>query len=325
MNILIYVVSILLVLAAMTYSRLQTYRTFANMEASYLYFMKNTERLAMDKLYEDLYDKVTVQPPNQGSDKGDPPKIKPEGTSMLSLHLLLNQKSRNLHPAAAQQLKTLFKQLMITLYSQQRFFKEMEEKHPQFLDEIIDHLQMLSSNLPAAKAAISVGEISRLEFSSNDLHYTLFLMFQGLKNADLATSDAPAFASLFQTQFPTHHSQETVFESGDEADVTIQEGQAPAGYTSLYNFTTTSEKYKLRVFLANPVLLMAIYNDVNTVKQIRDLRSDLYRQVQAGSITLDEASTQFKEAFGNAGNASSYSDVLNFTVTNTNPRKYEKK
>ena len=326
MNILIYVVSILMVLAAMSYSRLQTYRTFATMEASFLYFMKSTEGIHINKLYAKQYDDIHVQKHDNSVAKAS----KAEGIARLSLNLILNQKNRSKYPLEAQQSKALFKQLMITLYSKQKFFKDMVEKRPQFLDEIIDQLQVLSDNAPGKASINNVAEILRLEMPSEELHYTLFLMLEGLKSGDL-TADSTPHQALFTTHI--HISKEESIQDTDdevEAKLNVQEAYAPPGYTSLYDFTSASKEYKLRVFLAHPVLLMAIYDDINIVNQIREMRAELYKQVhnaadpaQAAAAAV-AASLQFQNAFGTLGNAPSYSAILNFAVTNSNPKTYEK-
>ncbi len=311
MHVLIYVTAILIVLASMTYSRLQSYRSFATLQASYVHFMKNAEHIPMDDLFKEQYDTVRV-----GSKTKDPDAekaTKAEGTARLSLHLILNREARSKKQLAHIQTRALLKQLMTNLYGKQKFFLELLEKHPHFLDEIIDSLQTAADNA-FDKSYPDASYISRLAMPTQDLHYGLYLMLQGLQQDEVKPNEVTG------KEFIVREITEDT-DDEEEAALNSSDVNAPPGYVSLLNFITPKSPAKIRVFLAPPTLLMAIYNDASLVEKIVEMRTELYKRIRnKEGLAREEATRLFEAAFKNAGTSSSYEEILNYAVTNTEPK-----
>lgn len=315
MHVLTYVIAILLVLASMTYARLQSYRSFAAMEASFVHYMEKTETKPINTLAESTYNTIQVQVRDS---KQQFPKA--EGTAYLSLHLIVNSEERNKHPKEYQETRTLLKQLIIQQYGNQTFFKELAEKHPQFLDEMIDGLQQSAERSPELISSANISSISRLPLNSPEIQNVLFLMLEGLEVPEAATQ-----TSIVQQQ-PMTLSPQELEDTDDELEAAYNEKNSDfkPGYNSLKNTLTLTPTTKIRVFLASPELLMAIYDDPYLVEKIRETRSDLYRQVKKeGGITTEVASEEFKKQFEGAGKAPAYAEILSFAVSRTNPKNYE--
>lgn len=98
-----------------------------------------------------------------------------------------------------------------------------------------------------------------------------------------------------------------------------------AGYFSLLDFITIKpNKSRIRVYLASPQVLMAIFGDVGTVKEILSERSRLYREVKKEIMTKEEASELFMSLFMEMRLPGIENTLLDFGVSKTNPKTYEK-
>lgn len=323
MNILLFVMTMLMALSLLTYARLENYRTFSGMKAQFSTYMESVERKPINEAAKDWYNDILV---NKKVSKTQ--REQASGCARLSLFLLLNKEARDKEPEKHQQTRTLAKQLMIALYGAERFFKEMASEHPTFLDEILTEIETLSAALPKGKHITKAEGLANLQLSNESLHRVFNRMLHGelppetgkevLAPAPLVTE--PEFSFGLSVTLPEESDN-----NDDELDAAIEsdEAHAPEGYVSLIDHITVVNRRHIRVYLASRALLMAIYGDRDIVESIIETRRAFYKQLKADSAAKNALSQQFKDTFSNSGQASSYSAILDFTVTKTDPKGYE--
>jgi hypothetical protein len=95
------------------------------------------------------------------------------------------------------------------------------------------------------------------------------------------------------------------------------------GYSALLDFITIERnKLKIRVFLASPQLLMALFGNENTVRNIIETRYELYRQLVNEEITPEAGKMEFQGQFQNQQLPEVPPEMLDFGISKTNPNRY---
>jgi hypothetical protein len=316
MNILMYVMTMLMLLASLTYVKLEGFRSFNGVEASFNHYMKVTERESINNIAEQSYDATVLG----GKDPKENNKQNPS-SSRLSFNLLVNKTEREKNAEAYQQTRALFIELMTNMFKDQEFFIEMIEKRPSFLNDLIDEIPRLAE---ASDHKITQTDgLSKLDFSDHDLGSAFFLMLRGIPQKEKVIAKE-------ETSDDPRDMTEAVLlpdvEKAEEAELASEsnEPSAPVGKESLLDYTTLKKSTKIRVYLASRPLLLAIYGNESIVDSIIEKRQALFKQIRSGA-SKDDVSKAFKGAFENSGTASNYSAILDFEVTNVNPKSYNKK
>lgn len=312
MNVLLYVIVMIMILTSLTYAKLESYRSFAGLEAGFNHYMNTTERMPLDAMNQKMYDSVVV-----GSKAAMTRASANSATSRLSLYYLLKKDEREKSQDIYQQSRDLFKQLIMQLYGRQPFLKEHLLENPNFLNEILDEIQVSADNdekLTLKNAAV----LSKLEFKNSQLQFIFYLMLHGLPN-HVVTQDA---AKIDNNSFIIADGTEEEFEDEAVAKAESDEALPVPGYASLMDYVTVKKAPKVRVFLASRPLLTAIFGSDDVVDSILEARQNLYSQVKNKAITKEQASDQFKNNFSQQGTAVQYPAILDFSVTNTNPLNY---
>lgn len=317
MNVLLYVMTILMILSVLTYAKLESFRMFAGLEASFKHYMTSTERLPLDRMNTKMYDSVKIL------SKGVTSKELPNAaSSRLSFYSFLKKDGRDLNPDVYPQTRELAKILMTNLYGEQRFFQEIALKRPNFLNEILDEIQVAAENQEPLKMKNAM-VLSKLKFQDPELQYIFYLMLHGLPNLTVQknVSDSPeiGFGGIIPVDDNSTDADEEAM-----AKVESEEAKAPPGYDSLIDYITVKPAQKIRVFLAPRELLVSIYGNPDIADSIIETRTELANKVKSKALTINDATEQFRNAFSQSGNSHNFSAILDFAVTNTNPSKYNK-
>lgn len=318
MNILIYVMTMLMLLSSITYVALERYRSSAGLNASIIFTMKETEREVIVKLSEKMYDRITFG--NTPPKEKDPDKEKREtnrASPRLSLNILIDKETRTKEPEAYQQTRALAKDLMTSLYSETAFYQNIVASRPNFLNEILDELQEAADTRQGDISLKTAAHLSKLQLASPDLHEVFILMLKGVPKIS-QPSPPPEESFVIQEETPEPNAEDEI-----EAAIESKEASSDPGFASLQDYLSLDKTHKVRVFLASRALLMAIYDDEFVVSNIIQRRKELWRQVLSGGDKKD-ASADFESSFSNAGHASAYNKILDFGVSKTNPKRYEK-
>lgn len=304
MNILLFVMTMLMLLALMTYGRLESFRSFAFVQSQFKEYMEKTERSYVTEEARKRYQK------EKGSTKakGDEEKSEKNGaSSKLSFNLFVDKDERANHQSELEAHMNIAKNLMHFLYGDQPFFIEMEEKRPDFLNEIFAALIGITDEYTKKEKlnAKKVKEIATIDLGAQELNEVFTKMLKGAvekvaKPETDETAEGEQQIADFQRRF-----------------------KPDRGYYSLLDFITIEKnKLKIRVFLASPQLLMALYGNPDTVQQILDARYSLYRQLVREEITPEMGMQDLQSQFQNLQLPAVPVEMLDFGVSKTNPNTY---
>lgn len=315
MNVLLYVMTLLMLLSTLTYARVVNFRSLLGFQAGFVHYMGAIEHKIINHSSKEWYEKLVV-----GSHKGNPQERDRKAGSRLSLYLLINQKEREKSQEAYIKTRELTKLLMTYLYGETDFFKEMIAKRSNFLDDILNEIQHGAEQIPQEQKIINPAGLLNLNFADQELHLIFYKMMTGLPDG---ISEPPASSKK------NLNVEETNLDTDDEIDASVEseEAHASAGYVSLMDYITVRPTTTLRVFLASRPLLLSIYGDEYIVNNVIEKRQELYRKLKSQDEGVDalkkELSKEFQNEFGVVGKASEFKVILDFSVTKTDPKKYE--
>lgn len=321
MNVLLFVTIMLMLLTMMTYARLETFRSSQGFQILFQNYMEEKERGYINEMAIDRY-KITHISKGKTTAKERTPKV--NASPRISLQYLLNEKERSAHPLEAAEYNQLLKKLIINLYGDQKFFKEMGEKRITFVDETIAAISRASAALDDEHKIKDTEELSNLNLGDPELNEILYKILHGAPSIEMPKP--PEEKNVPELIFsPT---KDTV-EQDDDADgqaldkLESQEYKSPKGYYSILDYLTVAKIPKIRVYLASPNVLKAIFNDDNVVQQIINTRKELYQGINSDNNAKNQLSDTFKNMFLGKQDPVFDEKILDFTVSKTNPSKYE--
>lgn len=281
-----FVMSMLMLLVLITYGRLENFRNFAFVQIQFKEYMEESERAYLNEEAKKRYQK-TVATKSEKNENDN--REKNPASSKLSFNLFVDKEERNNRQDQLETQINLARSLMIYLYGDQSFFKEMEEKRPNFLNEIFAALIRESEELPKLK---KTKEIATIDLKDPDLNEVFTRMLKG----------------AYEKPPPKE----------EQRPLKLKEG-----YYSLLDFITVDKnKLKLRVFLLSRQLLAVTFGSPQVVEDIITTRNALYRNVKNNVLDANSASNEFKGLYGNSQQPFVPAEILDFGVSKTNPRKY---
>jgi hypothetical protein len=284
MNVLVFVTSMLLLFAILTLGRLESFRNFTFVQAAFKQYMRQTERQYVNNETTKRYKKTVATKGTRGKQERN------QGSPTLSFELFVDAEARAAEPAALKNHRKVAVDLMAFLYKDQPFFQEAKEMRPNFLNEIIDALIRKTETFTKKEKFKAEEEISTIDLKDEVLNEVFTKMLAG-----------------------------TVKKQGEQQSPPFKPEE---GYYSLLDFITIqSNKLKIRVFLASPQLLMALYGNPEVVENILSERYRLFLQVDKNAREAPDAGEEFENAF--QGQAIVPGSMLDFGVSKTNPLQYE--
>lgn len=322
MNVLIFVATMLMLLAILTYGRLETYRTNQGHELLFKHYMQESERGYANSVATRKYETTTASTKNSSEPKN--PKI--PATPRISILYFINSKERLAHQNETAMLSTMLKKLIVNLYGEQPFYKEIEQKRPTFLNEIISKIEIAADSLPKNKKITKTTELGNLDLGDQELNDAFYKMLHGAPALEIATK--PTEKPLIEPLFTPLETTEVEAENESTADknlavVESKEYKSPKGYFSLLDFITISNSPKVRIYLAPREVLKAIFNDDSVVDEIIKSRLEIFKSVKGDSGDVKSAGDSFKAAYESRRDPNFDESVLDFSVSKTNPKKYE--
>lgn len=318
MNVLLFVTTMIMVLAMLTYAKLETYRNFSLLQSQFTRYMEKTERSYINAAAKSWYENSVAT--KKTAPKGNQ-KTRVQARSRLSFITLIDKTKQAQYAQAYPKIVLLTKKLMTVLYQDQPFFKQAIQQQPDILDLLLASLMPASEALPKEQKIKKASELASLDLGDRPLNAFFYHILKG--------SPAPIEEDKPQVQ-PVEKMPELILKSpegepddeGGDPDKK-QEYLSPEGYVSLLDYITVEDSAKIRVFLAARPLLIAIYDNMELVNGIIAMREDLYKRLSNNTISAQEASEQFKNAFLTKSDPNFDESILDFTVTKTNPRNYE--
>ncbi|CRX37410.1 hypothetical protein [Estrella lausannensis] len=174
MQILFFVISMLLLLAAMTYAKMESYKSvvlFRNQLESYSDVSKNRFD---ERFYDALYEETSMDS-KQGGTKAN----SGEGFAFIGLTPLLTEspegeENRNFS-------KKLLKEIIPVLYEDQSFYQQMVSKRPSFANDLVEELTkaLQHSIKNRGKPPKKIEEIANIEFEDPLLAEGWYKMLKG--------------------------------------------------------------------------------------------------------------------------------------------------
>lgn len=293
--------SMLMLLAIVTYGRLESFRQFAFVQFTFKKYMEKTEREFFNEEAIKRY-KSTVATSSEESEKEE--RKTNSASSTLSFNLFVDKEQRESNSEFFEHSVNVAKNLMIFLYGEQPFFQEIAEKRPDFLTEIIEALIRVTDNFTEKEKLKKKKELATIDLGDEELNRVFTKMLAGTVDKKEAL-DNRRRSEITEEEIKITHKPE-------------------AGYYSLLDFITIGRnKLQIRVFLASPQLLMAIYGNPDVVTNILQARYQLYRELKNKQRNREELSQDFKTLFQNLKLSNIPESLLDFGVSLSNPRYYE--
>jgi hypothetical protein len=299
-----YVATMLMLLVLMTYGRLESFRGFSYIQSEFKQYMEKHEREFINdeaiRQYNDTVAKSTNPTANSDQEKS-------EARSLVMFNLFINKQEREAHPKEFDQLNQITRNLIAYLYGDQPFYKKLEEKRPNFVSEIFQALIRETDGLNEKDKLKKIGELSTVDLRDFELNEVFTSMLKG--------------SIELHEKIP--QSENVGIRTEEGRQVFKPNFQPIEGYYSLLDFLTLDKgNYKIRIFLASPQLLMAIFGNPSIVYDILQTRYDLYKAVKSG-MDPKEAEKTFLQQYLNQRLSYINSETLDFGVSKTNPRNYE--
>lgn len=309
MNVLIFVVTMILLLATLSYESMSNFLNMSLTRKQWQEFMQKDER---GEQYVDalkLYDVTTVKEGKQD------PRKRVQSTALINFSLIVDPQKQQQQPQLTQSLIEIAKNLITQMYQNDIFFQELQVENPGFLDRIFE---VLRNPIDASGQPLKVkssAELSYIYWQDHKLHKAFNTMLMESYSPQIVVKQQP---SILQQDQP--RGGEIIIEEDPEAP-NPDDHRDPPGYKSLRGFITFDPaRYKIRVYRAPREVLLAIYNNPEVVEEIVQSSRRLYSDVQRGK-TFEEATEEFKNQFSSSA-PPAYSELLDFTVNKTSPDSY---
>jgi hypothetical protein len=162
MNILPFVITLLLILSVITIEKLEKFKNREVVKKEYQSFIEGSERFAINDRQEKLCDK------------------KKTSKKQLSFrYFLVKGERKNGNEEESRQLRLITIEFLKVLYGKATFYKEMEQKRPNFLDDLLDGLIASTDRLTDKDKLRRVEDMSRLKLDDPELQDVLYKMLKG--------------------------------------------------------------------------------------------------------------------------------------------------
>lgn len=333
MNVLLFTMVLVFVMTILSYTRLETFRNFIGLQQLFKNYMEVVERDYPNKMAEERYNTQRKRLRNvvEASDE-DKAKNAPSSNARISLYYLVRPEEREKSDQAQevfQQQEYLTKKLMRQLYADQPFFQEAENAlGPQFLDTLIQAIADAAGRLPKEQKIARTEKLGNLQLSNPTLDQVFYKMLRGAPELQaFGYVDSKSKERLLDPMTPIFEKEAgeegpALKEEDNEEDNKADENeyQDVTGYQSFLPSVTVKKGTRIRVWLATPELLRAIYGE-EIAGQILAVRQQYYRQLMREEIKAEEIEQNLKAQFDSARDPYLNSSFLDYRATKTNPNR----
>lgn len=275
MNILPLVLALVLMLSVITIERLERFKNQSIVQHEYQEFLKLMEREEFNKRQELLYLRTRTT------------------HRQLSFRYILDKQLREKDATLSDQYRQIAIDLIKNLYQHADFYKEMEQKNPEFVEGLINAIQTAADNAPD-KGIKRIEDIARLNLQNEELQNVFYHMLKGTITRDALVK---------------RNSSEKVEERKFYNKTNGKE------YLSLLTFIHF-KRTPPEIQLAPRELLKAIFDSNAVVEEILIRRNELARNYTA------ESTNTFKNEFNPKRKVELSDQLLNFKISKTNKEKY---
>ena len=160
MNILPLVLALVLMVSVLTVERLEKFKNHSIVQKEYQVFLKESERQVFNRREKRLF------------------KDYEKSLRQLTFRYFYDKEARDGHLNEAKQYRMLAIELMRTVYGEAAFFKELERKRPDFLEEILKAIENATEEAPE-KLIIETKDLARLNLEDPELQDAFYHMLKG--------------------------------------------------------------------------------------------------------------------------------------------------
>lgn len=283
MNLLIYVTALLLSLSALSYQSLSRFQSNADKEKFWNRRLQVDSICAFNERVSEQYDELKEKPEKKQNEKEENPAPL-EAYAKINFKFLINARDENTSPEDFAAYEEVAKRLIKILYGEQTFFKNLLSKNSNVLDLLFPALRQAQSE--QKRPVGLVRNLMNIPLKEEDLMSLWYIL---CKKAALGP-----FANLAMDP------------RGKEKECT----------DTCFTDFLGNKGTKIRVFLADPALLLALYDEESLVLQILEKRDELHKQAKKMETVDPLLSQEFKAQFQGR---SPYDEILDFTVSKTSP------
>lgn len=275
MNILPLVLALVLMLSVLTVEKLEKVKNQTIVQKEYQAFLQMNERQVFNKRQEKLFNK---------SDKD---------IKQLSFRFFVDKKARDRDENVTKQYRMLNIELMKVLYGEASFFKNLEQKRPNFLDELLTAIEHAAEAAPE-KLIKRVRDIARLDLDDSELQKAFYHMLKGTV---------------------TRQKMQEIVKNKD-----AHIGAKEKGYVSLFefiNYDGASATPRIDIQHAPREILKAIFASDEVVEAIIVKRQELADSKDNG------AESAFQSEFCDKRRPGIDDKLLNFKISKGNKKDYD--
>lgn len=304
MNLLVFVLSFLMLIAAISYQGLAHYKNNALIRGIWDRIIRIEDPCAFNQTVEEEYRQLKGKRLSKTEQEAEEKKEESEtgGSSKINFRFLTDPSYPALYPKETEQMEALLKNLILLIYGDQPFFNELYQARPTIITDIIHSLRSLSEEMGDKK--ISKAEnLSKIGLKDEGLEKLWYQLLR--KN--------PVSAKVQQALF--NLTNEEIQKAGDSL----------CFQTQLTNYLNNSSKLQIRLYLAPRALLLALLNDPGLVNELIQKRKELYKEVSRKNnpMTIQEAENELKNLVSKAPSLAQFDAIINYRVSKTDPSTYE--
>lgn len=266
MNILPLILALILMLSILTVERMEKFKNQAVVQKEYQTFLKESERQVFNQREKRLF--------------GESQK----SLRQLTFRYVYDKKARDAHVNEAKQYRVLMIELMKILYGEAAFFKELERKNANFLEEMLDAIEKATEDAPK-KLIKQTRDLARLDLGDPALQEAFYHMLKGTISRE----------KLKEIEEMTPHMKEKA-------------------YVSLFTYINNNGVKNvptIRIALAPPEILKAIFVNDEIVEAILVKRQEL-----GGKDRDSGADEAFKAEFMQKRRPGIDENLLDFKLSN---------
>ena len=287
-----------MVIAIITYSRLDLFLPKKALEHEIVSFMSRSERLWMNNTSIDYYKKL--RPETRASNNPAAPRSNGTGTAYISLRPLFGENQEQMANT-----KAILKSLLTVLYARQPFVTNEIKKgaYPDaesLFAELIDAIIQAGTNVALAsgnnQGVMTEDQFVRLQLGP------LQSVFVNVINGCSCAKDLP---------------NNDLQDDDDEDESESSEGIVPRYYCSLFSFANLGIYKPLSIYLTAEEVLMALYGNLSIVDEIIKVRTAAHKEYQKNKSPEAKAALErFKTV-----PAVIDSKYLDYNVSTTTPNR----
>lgn len=275
MNILPLVFTLLLILSVLTIEKMDRFKNKVLVQKKYEQLINEQESSAFNIRQGRLYG---VHPPSYRS---------------LTFRPFISKKFRDEKPEKYKQVRQITIDLIHVLYGKAKFYKKMEQKRPEFVQELLGAIEAAAENMDE-KSFKRIHDVARIDLNDPMLQEVFYRMLKG--TIDKESSKRPENVEIMKSE------------------------KAYIPLLTYFNFDIKEVKIKLG--LAPRELLLAIYDNPDIVQKLINLRNELTASLVSNKLQKDEATAKFQAEF-EGKQKQGITDVLDYTISQTSKSKRE--